>query len=50
VLGLADSEDVTVCLTSYNGRVGIGITAAAPLPAFVDGITSELNRLDGGRR
>jgi len=50
VLGLADSEDVTVCLTSYNGRVGIGITAAAPLSAFVDGITSELNRLDGGRR
>lgn len=50
VLGLADSEDVTVCITSYHGRVGIGIAAAAPVPAFVDGITSELNRLDGGRR
>lgn len=50
VLGLADSEDLTVCLTSYNGRVGIGVAAAAPVKAFVDGVTSELNRLDGGRR
>jgi len=49
VLGLADSEDITVCITSYNGRVGIGIAAAAPVRAFVDGITSELHRLDGGR-
>jgi diacylglycerol O-acyltransferase len=50
VLGLADSEDITVCITSYHGRVGIGIAAAAPISAFVDGITSELSRLDGGRR
>jgi len=50
VLGLADSEDVTVCATSYHGRVGIGIAAAAPVTAFAEGITSELNRLDGGKR
>jgi diacylglycerol O-acyltransferase / wax synthase len=50
VLGLADSEDLTVCITTYNGRVGIGIAAAAPVEAFADGITSELRRLDGGRR
>ncbi|HSN11434.1 MAG TPA: wax ester/triacylglycerol synthase domain-containing protein [Propionibacteriaceae bacterium] len=50
VLGLADSEDVTVCITTYNGRVGIGVAAAAPVPAFVEGVTSELSRLDGGRR
>lgn len=50
VLGLADSEDVTVCITSYHGRVGIGIAAAAPVTAFSEGIISELNRLDGGRR
>lgn len=50
VLGLADSEDLTVCITSYNGRVGIGVAAAAPVRAFVDGVTSELHRLDGGRR
>lgn len=50
VLGLADSEDVTVCITTYNGRAGIGVTAAAPVPAFVEGVTSELARLDGGRR
>ncbi len=50
VLGLADSEDVTVCATSYHGRIGIGIAATAPVTAFVEGITSELNRLDGGHR
>ncbi len=49
-IGLADSEDVSVCLTSYAGTIGIGIVAAAPVTALVDGITSELNRLDGGRR
>lgn len=50
VMGLADSQDVSVCITSYNQRVGIGISAAAPIDSFVEGITSELQRLDGGRR
>ncbi len=50
VLGLADSEDVTVCLTSYQGRIGVGVAAATPVDAFVAGITAELQRLDGGRR
>jgi len=50
VMGLADSQDAAVCITSYNGRVGIGVSAAAPVGSFVEGITSELLRLDGGRR
>lgn len=50
VIGLADSEDAAVCITSYLGKVGIGVSAAAPVDALVDGITSELQRLDGGRR
>ncbi len=50
VMGLADSQDAAVCMTSYNGRIGIGITAAAPVDSFVEGITAELQRLDGGRR
>ncbi len=50
VIGLADSQDASVCLTSYNGKVGIGVSAAAPVESFVSGITSELQRLDGGRR
>ncbi len=50
LLGLADSQDVTVSVTSYNGRVCFGVAAPAPVTALVDGITAELRRLDGGRR
>ncbi len=48
--GLADNQDVTVSITSYDGRVCFGVAAAAPVQSLVDGITAELNRLDGGRR
>ncbi len=50
LVGLADSQDVTVSVTSYDGRVCFGAAAAAPVQVLVDGIVSELNRLDGGHR
>lgn len=50
VTGPTEGQDLTVCVTSYSGRVGFGAAGRAPVAPLVAGIIAELSRLDAGQR